>query len=117
MAELRVQKHPDKTFIRRIARGFDFLGYWFSPDGLSIARKTVERMLVKVSRLYEQGADVVRIEAYLKRWWLWVRSGVDGVLCAGDRCWVVVPLYQSGDRTSTQPTESDRFFGVGLVRI
>ena len=37
-------------------------------------------MVDKVSRLYEQGADVVRIEAYLKRWWQWVRSGVDGVL-------------------------------------
>ncbi len=27
---------------------------------------------------YEQGADWVRIEAYLKRWWQWVRTGVDG---------------------------------------
>ncbi len=29
--------------------------------------------------VYEQGADVVRIEAYLKRWWQWVGSGVDDV--------------------------------------
>jgi hypothetical protein len=27
MADLRVEQHPDKTFIRRIARGVDFLGY------------------------------------------------------------------------------------------
>ena len=33
MAELRVEKHPDKTFIGRISRGFDFLGYWFSLQG------------------------------------------------------------------------------------
>ena len=84
MAELRVEKHPDKTFIGRIARGFDFLGYWFSPDGLSICWKTVDRMVDKVSRLYEQGADMLRFETYLKHWWQWVRSGVDGVLRKDD---------------------------------
>ena len=78
MAELRVEKHPDKTFIGRIARGFDFLGYWFSPQGLGVAKKTVHRMLDKVSRLYEQGADDFRIETYLNRWWQWVRSRVSG---------------------------------------
>ena len=106
MAELRVEKHPDKTFIGRIARGFDFLGYWFSTSGLGVARKTVERMLDKVSRLYEQGADKLRIENYLKRWWQWVRSGVDGVLrvVAGiDWGWVcalhfINAPYKSGDR-------------------
>ena len=48
-----------------------------------MARKTVDRMLEKVSRLYEQGADDLRIETYLKRWWRWLRSGVDGVLIDG----------------------------------
>ncbi len=85
LAELRVEKHPDKTFIGRIARGFDFLGYWFSPLGLGVAKKTVDRMLDKVALLYEQGADEKRIESYLKRWWQWVRSGVDGVLTRCER--------------------------------
>ncbi len=80
MSELRVLKHPDKTFIGRIARGFDFLGYWFSPAGLGIAGKTVARMVDKVSRLYGQGADEGRIETYLNHWWRWVRSGVGGVV-------------------------------------
>jgi hypothetical protein len=83
MANLLVEKHPDKTFIGRISRGFDFLGYWFTPSGLGIAQKTVERCLAKVSRLYEQGASVGRIGEYLGRWWQWVRSGVDGVLMVG----------------------------------
>ena len=82
MAQLRGEKHPNKTFIGRIERGFDFLGYWFSTSGLGVAKKTVKRMLDQVSRLYEHGADVQRIEAYLKRWWQWVRSGVAGVRCA-----------------------------------
>ena len=33
LAELEVEKHPDKTYIGRISRGFDFLGYTFSPAG------------------------------------------------------------------------------------
>ena len=103
MAELRVEKHPDKTFIGRISRGFDFLGYWFSPDGLSIALKTVERMLDKVSRLYEQGADEFRIETYLQHWWQWVRSGVDGVLMAGEGAQLVSLSALS------------RFLSVGLL--
>jgi hypothetical protein len=28
-AALKVSQHPDKTFIGRIERGFDFLGYYF----------------------------------------------------------------------------------------
>ena len=28
--ELRVEQHPDKTFIGRIERGFTFLGYWIT---------------------------------------------------------------------------------------
>ncbi|NEP04894.1 MAG: hypothetical protein F6K25_05685 [Okeania sp. SIO2G4] len=76
MSELQVIKHPDKTFIGRVARGFDFLGYWFSPAGLGIARKTVERMVENMRRLYEQGASDERIEAYFQRWCRWVNGGI-----------------------------------------
>ncbi|MFI5453890.1 MAG: hypothetical protein ACHRXM_00400 [Isosphaerales bacterium] len=27
LAELKVEQHPDKPFIGRVSRGFDFLGY------------------------------------------------------------------------------------------
>ena len=43
--ELKVEKHPDKTFIGRIAKGFDFLGYSFEPKGLSIAPKTLANFI------------------------------------------------------------------------
>ncbi|NEO73179.1 hypothetical protein [Moorena sp. SIO3H5] len=76
MNELKVLKHPEKTFIGRIASGFDFLGYWFSTSGLGIARKTVERMLENLTRLYERGAPSERIEAYFQRWWRWVKGGI-----------------------------------------
>lgn len=76
MGELMLELHPDKTFIGRIARGFDFFGYWFTPEGLGIAWKSVERFAERVCRLYEQGAGENRIEEYVRRWWRWVRSGV-----------------------------------------
>ncbi len=33
----------DKTFIGRIEKGFDFLGYHFGTDGLSVVKKTIEQ--------------------------------------------------------------------------
>ena len=32
---LQLEKHPDKTFIGRIEKGFDFLGYRFIPQSLT----------------------------------------------------------------------------------
>lgn len=78
MDALRVEQHPDKTFIGRISHGFDFLGYHFSEHDLALARQTVQRCAERISRLYEQGADALRIGEYLKRWARWVRSGLDG---------------------------------------
>jgi hypothetical protein len=39
---LGLTKHPDKTFIRRVERGFDFLGYHPAPGRLTLTRATVE---------------------------------------------------------------------------
>ena len=46
LAELKVEQHPDKTFIGRISRGFDFLGYRFTSTGLEgIAAQSLERFV------------------------------------------------------------------------
>ncbi len=42
LGSLKLEKHPDKTFIGRIERVFDFLGYHFRPDRLSVAANTIE---------------------------------------------------------------------------
>ena len=121
MTELRVGKHPDKTFIGRIAKGFDFLGYWFSPQGLGVAKKTVDRMLDKVALLYEQGADDIRIETYLKRWWQWVRCGVDGILTAGERSQLLSLFARSPSlsvglvRSLTHPTRGRAHYKWGIA--
>jgi hypothetical protein len=81
--ELKLEQHPDKTLIGRTERGFDFLGYYFRPDGLSIAGKTVERFMERMTRLYEQGADSLRIGQYVSKWIEWVNAGLLG---AGKMC-------------------------------
>jgi RNA-directed DNA polymerase len=51
---LQLEKHPEKTFIGQIERGFEFLGYQFRPDRLTIAQKIVERFVARAFQLYEQ---------------------------------------------------------------
>lgn len=76
LAELKVDKHPHKTTIGRVARGFDFLGYHFSSGGLGIAPRTMDRFKERMARLYEQGADETRLGLYARRWWRWANAGV-----------------------------------------
>ncbi len=72
-------KHPGKTFIGRIERGFDFLGYRFGPDGLCVAAKTTERFVARAIRLYEQEPGEAcassRFGLYVRRWVRWTSAG------------------------------------------
>ncbi len=65
-------KHPDKTFIGRVERGFDFLGYYFGTDGLSVAKKTIEQFIPRAIRLHEQEPGEAcassRLGLYVRRW-------------------------------------------------
>src|SRR5262249_37326124 len=55
LAELKVASHPDKTFLGRTARGFDFLGYRFGPDGRTgVAEATRGRLVEKATGLAAQ---------------------------------------------------------------
>ncbi len=74
--ELKLEQHPDKTLIGRVERGFNFLGYHFQPDNLGVAKKTIENFKERIARLYEQGADSVRIGQYVRRWFKWLTSGL-----------------------------------------
>jgi hypothetical protein len=75
--ELKVEQHPDKTFIGRVERGVDFLGYRFTGEGLvGIAARTGRRFVARMVQLYEQGADAIRIGAYVRHWSRWVRAGL-----------------------------------------
>ncbi len=80
LGSLCLLKHPDKTFIGRIERGFDFLGYHFGPEGLTLAAKTIEQFVARAVRLYEQepGEAVAsaRLGLYARRWVVWFQAGL-----------------------------------------
>ena len=107
LQRLDLTQHPDKTFIGKIERGFDFLGYQFSRDvdgiqSLSLAAKTIANFQEKLHRLYEQARHaktykrseqhawgsndkpkniITEIETYTRRWIAWARGGI-GTICA-----------------------------------
>ncbi len=93
--QLNLEKHPDKTFIGRITRGFDFLGYNFEKGSLKPAEKTIAKALVTLTRLYEQkDADPERLAslgAYYRRWRGWVRGGLLQLGEPGDRPSITYP--------------------------
>ena len=85
LSTLKLEKHPDKTFIGLIEKGFDFLGYRFSHNGLRIAQTTLTNFYRKAARpfLYQQweqspsapeGAE--RVGRYVKRWSIWSHAGL-----------------------------------------
>ena len=86
--ELKVDKHPGKTFIGRIEKGFDFLGYHFSRNPLKLADITVKKHVERMYRLYEQqktkkatSTEIALIlDNYVKRWQCWCQAGIPVVM-------------------------------------
>ncbi len=97
LSSLKLEKHPDKTFMGPVSRGFDFLGYHFNSAGLSLARQTVRNFLTKLSRLYERNGHKQKryhewspkrrrpqsfeasISTYINRFSGWVHGGMGDV--------------------------------------
>ncbi len=108
---LKLEKHPDKTFIGRIDRGFDFLGYRIVAEGLRLAAQTKQRFVERATRLYEQGAAAGRIGEYVRHWLTWVRAGglehvwvelLVGVMRSSDVLVMVAGVW-AGFRSSGRP--------------
>ena len=80
VADLKLRLAVPKTYIGRVANGFDFLGYRFTQVGLvGLARQTVVNHMVKLARLYEQRAATARVCLYVKYWAIWCRAGLTAV--------------------------------------
>jgi RNA-directed DNA polymerase len=85
--QLKVEQAPDKTFIGKISRGWDFLGYYFDGKQLTVAAKTVEKHVLHYRQLYEklrmkkatsiEMASVIGL--YVTRWQRWVAAGLQGI--------------------------------------
>jgi len=76
--KLKLEKHPDKTLIGKTERGFDFLGYHFNPEGITLAKKTITNFITKALRLYEQEPPhrrMRRLGEYISRWKRWTTNG------------------------------------------
>ena len=75
--EVVVERGEDVLDVNRPCHhrtGFDFLGYRFqSGRRLRPAKQSLERLLTRSRRLYEQGATRARLWRYVERWveWLW----------------------------------------------
>jgi hypothetical protein len=78
---LKLAQAPDKTFIGRIEKGFDFLGYRFGSPHLAVAEKTISNAVNNVIQLYEQKQTAperaVALDDYIIRWLRWVNAGLD----------------------------------------
>jgi hypothetical protein len=73
LVNLGLDKAKDKTFIGRIARGFDWLGYrlgGIDPQRVGIARQTWANHLDKLARLYEQAVSEEVVREYVRRLWV-----------------------------------------------
>ena len=79
--QLKVEQAPDKTFIGRIEKEFDFLGYRFGLPELGLAEKTITNAVNKVRQLYEQKLAAPKraamLDDYITRWLRWVNAGLD----------------------------------------
>jgi hypothetical protein len=85
--QLKVEQAPDKTFIGKISRGWDFLGYHFDGKQLTVAAKTVEKHVLHYRQLYEQlrkkkatsDEMALALGQYVKRWQRWVVAGLQSI--------------------------------------
>ena len=87
LGSLKVEKHPDKTYIGKIENRFDFLGYHFSREILKVAAKTWEKHALHIIQLYEQlrqkkatsNEMASSLGLYVKRWQRWAVAGLRGI--------------------------------------
>ncbi len=80
LSEKTLCQHPDKTFIGRTVKGFDWMGAWLEPQGVTdIAPRAKANHCEKVRRLYERAwrwrePKVVtqrKVSNYRWRWTIW----------------------------------------------
>ena len=77
VGNLKLKLALAKTYIGKVSKGFDFLGYHFNAKGLKrLAATTVANHLLKIAVLYEQNATKSCIQQYKKNFQSWAESGL-----------------------------------------
>ena len=77
LEDLRLGLRPEKTFMGRCEKGFDFLGYHITLEGLTPNPQAQKRALDKALRRYAQGGHGP-LKRYLKHWRKWAHGGLSG---------------------------------------
>jgi len=77
---LKLKQHPDKTDIGRISNGFDFLGYQFGQEKITVSKRTLQNYIRRLSQLYEQKKHLpnwkILLDDYRQHWFTSVYSGI-----------------------------------------
>lgn len=102
LSSLGLEQHPDKTFIGRIERGFDFLGVFFNRQGYRVSERALAQLAARGSRLYERGASPKRIGGYLRRWVDWYSTIAEQILGTNSD-YFLLPLFESQRTGTTLP--------------
>ncbi|WP_243750194.1 reverse transcriptase/maturase family protein [Providencia rettgeri] len=79
------RQHPDKTFIGRVAKGFDWMGAWLTNHGITgVAPRALDNHRNRCRQLYEQTSRLSveqqadRVSQYRLRWSQWVKCVLAG---------------------------------------
>jgi RNA-directed DNA polymerase len=79
-SQLKVEQAPDKTFIGKISKGFDLLGYQFGQEKITVSKRTLENHIRRLTQLYEQKKHQpnwkMLLDDYRQHWVTWVYSGI-----------------------------------------
>ncbi|WP_261804355.1 reverse transcriptase domain-containing protein [Serratia ureilytica] len=127
LAEKALCQHPDKTFIGRTSKGFDWMGAWLEPQGVTdIAPRAKANHREKVRRLYERarrmrepkGITQRRVSTYRWRWTIWAGAllVVSGT-ARGER--IVIPAGAGGvvAYTAQKTASFSRLMPAGNSRL
>ncbi|EGR8150913.1 hypothetical protein I4Y90_004725 [Salmonella enterica subsp. enterica serovar Adelaide] len=82
-AQAGFEQHPDKTFIGRVEKGFDWMGFWFTEKGCDgVAPRALQHFKDRLRRLYErvqqwpEDLRYRRMAGYVRAWDRWAVSGL-----------------------------------------
>lgn len=84
------RQHPDKTFIGKTGKGFDWMGIQFNGSGITgVAPRALTSHRERCRRLYEQAwcygkkKTRARVAEYVKRWTIWRTHTMHQTQCSG----------------------------------
>ena len=104
--QLKLEQHPDKTTIGRITHGFDFLGYQFGQEKITVSKRTLENHIRRITQLYEQKKHLpnwqMLLDDYRRRWVTWVYAGIPSSILVAGLALPLLPCFNAAGRNNHQ---------------